>query len=64
MSHVDLNYLEGLPHSNREKLPEGAVHAHGAGAYGEFEVSCSPHPDPFLTDENAGNARYLRYLQH
>lgn len=36
----DIYTLEALSHFNREKIPERAVHALGAGAYGEFEV-CS-----------------------
>jgi catalase len=34
----DIYTLEALSHFNREKIPERAVHALGAGAYGEFEV--------------------------
>ncbi|KAK2873343.1 hypothetical protein FQN49_002417 [Arthroderma sp. PD_2] len=34
----DIYTLETLSHFNREKIPERAVHAKGAGAYGEFEV--------------------------
>ncbi|KAJ5673932.1 CAZyme family AA7 [Penicillium macrosclerotiorum] len=35
----DIYTLEALSHFNREKIPERAVHALGAGAYGEFEVT-------------------------
>lgn len=35
----DFNLIESLTHFNREKIPERTVHARGAGAYGEFEVS-------------------------
>jgi catalase len=31
--------LDSLAQFNREKIPERPVHAKGAGAYGEFEVS-------------------------
>nr|AET79197.1 chanoclavine synthase catalase protein [Claviceps paspali] len=31
--------LDSLARFNREKMPERAVHARGAGAYGEFEVT-------------------------
>lgn len=31
--------IETLSQFNREKIPERVVHAKGAGAYGEFEVS-------------------------
>lgn len=34
----DIHTLELLSQFNREKIPERAVHALGAGAYGEFEV--------------------------
>ncbi|RYP93156.1 hypothetical protein DL770_000730 [Monosporascus sp. CRB-9-2] len=35
----DFNLIDTLSHFNREKVPERAVHAKGAGAYGEFEVT-------------------------
>lgn len=35
----DMHTLETLSHFNREKIPERVVHALGAGAYGEFEVT-------------------------
>ncbi|KAF3063824.1 Peroxisomal catalase [Daldinia childiae] len=35
----DFNLIETLSHFNREKIPERTVHARGAGAYGEFEVT-------------------------
>ncbi|KAK6953944.1 hypothetical protein Daesc_003906 [Daldinia eschscholtzii] len=35
----DFHLIELLSHFNREKIPERAVHAKGAGAYGEFEVT-------------------------
>lgn len=40
-SQVDVNFglLDKLAQFNREKIPERAVHARGAGAYGEFEVT-------------------------
>ncbi|KAK8927939.1 hypothetical protein H634G_05495 [Metarhizium anisopliae BRIP 53293] len=40
-SNPGLNYnlLDKLAQFNREKIPERAVHARGAGAYGEFEVT-------------------------
>lgn len=45
-SNPGLNYnlLDKLAQFNREKIPERAVHARGAGAYGEFEVTITwPH---------------------
>ncbi|GKZ27546.1 hypothetical protein AbraIFM66951_005472 [Aspergillus brasiliensis] len=36
---VDTRTLESLSQFNREKIPERSVHAKGAGAYGEFEVT-------------------------
>lgn len=38
-SAVDYGLLDKLAQFNREKIPERAVHARGAGAYGEFEVT-------------------------
>lgn len=35
----DVRLSEMLSRFNREKVPERAVHARGAGAYGEFEVT-------------------------
>ncbi|KAH3007302.1 hypothetical protein KXV73_008614 [Aspergillus fumigatus] len=35
----DHHLVESLAHFNREKIPERAVHAKGAAAYGEFEVT-------------------------
>ncbi|KAI9372977.1 catalase-like domain-containing protein [Aspergillus egyptiacus] len=35
----DHHLVESLAHFNREKIPERVVHAKGAGAYGEFEVT-------------------------
>lgn len=37
----DHHLVESLAHFNREKIPERAVHAKGAAAYGEFEVLIS-----------------------
>ncbi|KAJ5672674.1 hypothetical protein N7507_001801 [Penicillium longicatenatum] len=36
---TDRHMIEMLSHFNREKIPERIVHANGAGAYGEFEVT-------------------------
>lgn len=36
---MDFRLIETLSRFNREKVPERAVHARGAGAYGEFEVT-------------------------
>jgi len=40
-ANTGLNFglLDKLAQFNREKIPERAVHARGAGAYGEFEVT-------------------------
>lgn len=40
-NNAGLNFrlLDKLAQFNREKIPERAVHARGAGAYGEFEVT-------------------------
>ena len=38
LTHTDFRLLSTLSQFNREKIPERAVHAKGAGAYGEFEV--------------------------
>ncbi|KAI1136539.1 catalase-like domain-containing protein [Hypoxylon sp. FL0543] len=35
----DFHLVELLSHLNRERIPERVVHAKGAGAYGEFEVT-------------------------
>ncbi|KAI1801854.1 putative catalase Cat [Daldinia bambusicola] len=35
----DFHLIDLLSHFNREKIPERVVHARGAGAYGEFEVT-------------------------
>ncbi|KAL1860005.1 hypothetical protein Plec18167_009490 [Paecilomyces lecythidis] len=35
----DAHLVDMLAHFNREKIPERVVHAKGAGAYGEFEVT-------------------------
>ncbi|WP_297631578.1 catalase [uncultured Clostridium sp.] len=35
----DVHLVEKLAHFNRERIPERVVHAKGAGAYGEFEVT-------------------------
>ena len=33
------HFLEKISHFDRERIPERVVHAKGAGAYGEFEVT-------------------------
>lgn len=35
----DVHLLEKLGHFDRERIPERAVHAKGAGAYGTFELT-------------------------
>lgn len=35
----DFNLIDLLAHFDRERIPERVVHAKGAGAYGEFEVT-------------------------
>jgi catalase len=35
----DFHLLDLLAHFDRERIPERVVHAKGAGAYGEFEVT-------------------------
>ena len=35
----DINLLEAISHATHERIPERIVHAKGAGAYGEFEVT-------------------------
>jgi len=35
----DINLLETISHITHERIPERVVHAKGAGAYGEFEVT-------------------------
>ena len=39
LSFPNLDLIEMLSQLNRERVPERVVHAKGAGAYGEFEVS-------------------------
>jgi catalase len=39
MSSEELNLIRILADFNRERIPERVVHAKGAGAFGEFEVS-------------------------
>lgn len=35
----DFHLLDLLAHFDRERIPERVVHAKGAGAYGQFEVT-------------------------
>ena len=35
----DFHLVDMLAHFDRERIPERVVHAKGAGAYGEFEVT-------------------------
>ncbi|ODV76520.1 peroxisomal catalase [Cyberlindnera jadinii NRRL Y-1542] len=35
----DFNLIDSLAHFDRERIPERVVHAKGAGAFGEFEVT-------------------------
>jgi catalase len=49
----DFHLIDLLAHFDRERIPERVVHAKGAGAYGEFEVTqditdivCVPYPLP------------------
>jgi catalase len=35
----DFHLIDQLAHFDRERIPERVVHAKGAGAYGEFEVT-------------------------
>src|SRR3979409_75300 len=35
----DFHLIDLLAHFDRERIPERVVHAKGAGAYGEFEVT-------------------------
>lgn len=35
----DFHLIDMLAHFDRERIPERVVHAKGAGAYGEFEVT-------------------------
>ena len=35
----DSQFIEELAHFDRERIPERVVHAKGAGAFGEFEVT-------------------------
>jgi hypothetical protein len=35
----DFNLIDLLAHFDRERIPERVVHAKGAGAFGEFEVT-------------------------
>ena len=37
----DFHLIDLLAHFDRERIPERVVHAKGAGAYGEFEVTDS-----------------------
>ncbi len=39
LSLQDFNLIDLLAHFDRERIPERVVHAKGAGAYGEFEVT-------------------------
>ena len=39
LSFPNIDLIEMLSHLGRERIPERIVHAKGAGAYGEFEVS-------------------------
>lgn len=51
----DFHLLDLLAHFDRERIPERVVHAKGAGAYGEFEVthdiSDLVRPAQYNTDE-------------
>lgn len=42
-------FIEKIPHFDRERIPERVVHARGTGAHGWFEASAgsamSPHPN-------------------
>jgi catalase len=40
----DVHLLEKLGHFDRERIPERVVHAKGAGAYGQFEVTADVTP--------------------
>ncbi|KAG5985721.1 hypothetical protein E4U43_005921 [Claviceps pusilla] len=44
---LDPGLIDLLSRFNREKIPERAVHARGAGAYGEFEASHGPFHVPY-----------------
>ena len=35
----DFHLIDLLAHFDRERIPERVVHAKGAGAYGEFQVT-------------------------
>lgn len=35
----DVTYFDEVAHFDRERIPERVVHAKGAGAFGEFEVT-------------------------
>lgn len=39
LSFPNIDLIEMLSHLGRERIPERIVHAKGAAAYGEFEVS-------------------------
>lgn len=45
----DTQLIETLAHFNRERIPDRVVHAHGVGAWGEFEVT---HDVSHLTSAN------------
>ena len=60
----DFHLIDLLAHFDRERIPERVVHAKGAGAYGEFQVTvrrtitmCIPYLLTIIT------ARYFRYCK-
>ena len=59
----DHHLVETLAHFNREKIPERAVHAKGAGAYGEFEVMAPMCPTAYDRILNCFLSYGIRLLQ-
>ena len=57
----DFHLIDQLAHFDRERIPERVVHAKGAGAYGEFEVT---HDSELCTESKVINEPWLTYLSH
>ena len=65
----DFHLIDLLAHFDRERIPERVVHAKGAGAYGEFEVTddisdivCSPFNKPSWSPTNRSISYRLRSI--
>lgn len=55
----DFHLIDLLAHFDRERIPERVVHAKGAGAYGEFEVT---HDITDIVSQHVLNSCYFNLL--